>query len=244
MYVPKISPGDVRDWGGGVRGRGKFGPYIGSKINSKSIQNWSPIRDRNQSQIGPLYGIVLKAPLRTKNVDFASEVFTFSGVAAGGGATPQNHPQYHPAGPPRRTTPRDPPLYHPAGPPRRTTPRDHPPGGPWGKLKGGFENDKTYVKKKKTIDPYDFDKKKKTIHPYDFNRKIRNKKNQLTNKKSINPFEFEGEIREEKNRKKKTKHKSPLTNMLTHSNSKEKFKKPKQKIGNKGIEIHRCLRRL
>ena len=29
------------------------------------------------------------------------------------------------------------------GPPPATTPRDHPPGGPWGKLKGGFENDTT-----------------------------------------------------------------------------------------------------
>ena len=101
-------------------------PYKGPKSIPKWSLIWSPIRDRNRSQIGPLYGIVLKAPLRTKNVDFASEVSTFLGVAAGG---------WTPVG----TTPRD----HPTGPPRGTPPRDHPPGGPWGKLKGGFENDTT-----------------------------------------------------------------------------------------------------
>ena len=63
-------------------------PYKGPKSIPKWSLIWSPIRDRNRSQIGP--------PLRSKNVDFASEVLTFPGVAAGGWTPPRDPP----AGPP------------------------------------------------------------------------------------------------------------------------------------------------
>ena len=101
MYVLKIIPGRVQGRGGVVRAKRKLGPYMRTKINSKSIQNWSPIWDRNRSQIGPLYGIDLESLWKSKTLILLGRSLLFRVWRRGGGPPP-----LPPRGTPVGTTPR------------------------------------------------------------------------------------------------------------------------------------------